>query len=78
MRVSRDVVEKARRLVKSGKVRKDLETERRIHFIVKGETDVHYVTFDKEKREWSCDCQFFTLKEGECSHIIASKMLLKE
>ena len=30
----------------------------------------------KEKGKWSCDCQFFSLKQRECSHILACKLFL--
>lgn len=69
---------KARILLKKGRVKKEIETRRRIHFLVIGETDEHYVSFDKEKGKWSCDCKYSSLKERECSHIIACKLFLKE
>jgi hypothetical protein len=71
MEISKEVKEKALRLFKEKKVRKEVETEKRIHFKVEGETDVHSVIYDKQKNEWSCDCPFSTLKEKYCSHILA-------
>ncbi len=75
-KVSRDVERKGYLLFKQKKARVELETEKRIHLKVKGETEEHAVIFDKEKNEFSCDCQFFALKQKTCSHIIACKILL--
>jgi hypothetical protein len=77
MKISKEVETKAKNLVKEGKVKKEIETEKRIHFKVQGETEVHSVIFNKEKNEWECDCPFSTLKEKECSHIVACKLFLK-
>ncbi|MEM0481135.1 MAG: SWIM zinc finger family protein [Candidatus Aenigmatarchaeota archaeon] len=67
---------KARKLVREGKVRIDLENEVRIHFTVFSK-EIHYVIFDKIKNEFSCDCKWFSLKGKECSHILAAKMYLE-
>ncbi len=72
------LVKKARKLLSEGKVNRILETERRIHFKVIGQTETHSVIFDKEKNSWSCDCKFSTLSEKNCSHIIAAKLFLKK
>ena len=77
MEISEEVKAKAENLVKEGKVKKEVETDKRIHFKVQGETEVHSVIFDKEKKEFSCDCPYSTLREGYCSHIEAVKILLK-
>lgn len=76
MKVSREIKMKARDLVKKGKVRKEVETEKRIHFKVEGETEEHFVIFDKEKNRFSCDCPYFSLKEKYCSHIEAVKIFI--
>lgn len=65
------------KLYKLGRVRLLLETDKRIHFRVRGETEEHSVIFDKVKGEWSCDCKFFSLKEKECSHLIACELYLQ-
>jgi hypothetical protein len=75
MEFSEEVKSKAENLLKEGKVKKEVETEKRIHFKVQGETETHSVIFDKERNEWACDCPFSTLKEKECSHILACKNL---
>ena len=67
----RDKSEKARQLITAGNVTKTVETDKRIHFAVIGETEIHSVIFDKGKKRFSCDCRFFALQEKECSHIIA-------
>ena len=64
-------------LLKEGRVKKDLETERRIYFKVLGESDSHIVIFDKERNKFSCDCKFFSLKQKKCSHIIAAEAFLE-
>ncbi len=75
--VSKSVREKAQRLVEEGKVRKDMDSDRRTYFIVKGETDTHSIIFDKISKEWSCDCRYNSTKGLECSHIYACKMIIK-
>lgn len=78
MEISKEVKRKAENLLKEGKVKKEIETNKRIHFKVIGETATHSVIFDKEKGRWECDCEYFTLKEGICSHIVASKSSIKK
>jgi hypothetical protein len=78
MNVSKEVREKALRILKEGKVKKDIETDKRIHFQVQGETEVHSVIYDKIKNEWNCDCMYLTLREKTCSHILAAKLFLKK
>ncbi|MDI6825775.1 MAG: hypothetical protein QMD36_01105 [Candidatus Aenigmarchaeota archaeon] len=69
---------KAYWLFKQGKVKKELETDKRIHFSLKSEDKEHFVIFDKKKNEFTCDCYYFSLHQKNCSHILASKMWLKE
>jgi hypothetical protein len=76
--VSREIRKKGYFLFKKNKVKKELETEKRIHFKVEGETDVHSVIFDKTKKKFFCDCSFFTLHERKCSHIVACELYLKK
>lgn len=73
MKVSKKTEMKGYWLYKQGKVRKDLETDKRIHFIVRSKDKDHFVILDKVKKEFSCDCEFFSLHQKPCSHIIASK-----
>lgn len=77
METSNQVKEKAQSLVQKGKVSKELETEKRIHFKV-ASREIHSVIFDKEKKEWECDCRFFALTQKTCSHILASKLFLEK
>jgi hypothetical protein len=72
--VSDEIKAKGEILLRDGKVKKEMETDRRTYFKVLGETDTHSVFFDKKKNEWECDCAFFALQQKTCSHIIASKM----
>lgn len=65
-------------LFKDGKVKRDLETDKRVHFLVKSKEQEHFVIFDKAKKEFSCDCEFYALHLKPCSHIIASQMCLNE
>lgn len=75
--ISREVRKKAYLLFREGKVKKELETDKRIHFKVFGDTDIHSVIFDKERNKFSCDCRYSTLQRKECSHIIATKLLIE-
>jgi hypothetical protein len=75
MKTSELVKQKSKSLIENGKVIKEFETQQRIHFTVFSNTQ-HSVIFDKEKKEWTCDCQFFSLKQKECSHILACKLFL--
>ncbi len=76
MKVSKKTERKGYWLYKQGKVKKDLETDKRIHFIVQSNEKEHFVIFDKLKQKFSCDCDFFSLHFKTCSHIIASKFYL--
>ena len=72
--MSKDIRIKGRQLFEEGKVVKELETDKRVHFKVVGETDTHSIIFDKERGKFSCDCKFSTLHNKICSHIIASQL----
>jgi len=76
MQVSEEVKRKAKQLFEEGKIIKDLETGKRIHFKVMGTEDMHSVIFDKKNKEFICDCPYFTLKRRYCSHIEAARVLL--
>lgn len=73
--ISREIEEKGLQLFKEGKAIKEVETDKRIHFRVMGETENHSVIFDKERNKWKCDCSWNTLKKKECSHILACQNL---
>lgn len=75
---SREVYKKAFRIYKSGGVKVDFENEKRIYFIVRGETENHSVIYDKINGKFICDCKWFSIKNEECSHIVAVKLFLKE
>jgi len=77
MKISKKTERKGYWLFKQKKVKKDLETDKRTHFIVKGENKEHFVIFNKEKKDFSCDCEYFSLHLKPCSHIIASKFYLE-
>lgn len=74
MEISKEIREKGLQLFKNGKVKKELETSKRIHFKVFGETETHSVIFDKKERKYVCDCKFATLQGKTCSHILASEL----
>ena len=78
MEISKEITEKGVKLLNDGKVKKDLETGKRIHFKVKGETEIHSVIFDKVKNEFECDCRYWSLRQKTCSHIIACELFLKK
>lgn len=71
---SAEVKRKGARLFAEGKVKKEMDAERRSYFAVQGETEQHSVVFDKTRNEWSCDCKFSSMKDRECSHIFACKL----
>lgn len=75
--VSEKIKAKAEQLVQEKKVKKDLETDRRIHFSVQGTNEVHSIIYDKEKDDWTCDCSYNSLKNKICSHIVASKKIME-
>ena len=74
---SKEVRRKGYALFKRGDIKKELDTDKRVHFTVKGETEEHSVIFDKIKNKWFCDCRYASLGKGECSHIYAAKLLEK-
>jgi hypothetical protein len=74
-KISKEIRKKGYQIFNESKIEKDFETGKRIHFLVEGESEKHSVIFDKEKNEFICDCKFSTLKEKECSHIHAARLL---
>ena len=76
-KTSTETLKKGQMLFEQGKVKKELETDKRIHLKVQGETDTHSVIIDKEKNKFNCDCKYFTLKGKDCSHILAAKFLIE-
>jgi uncharacterized Zn finger protein len=76
-KVSNQVREKGIRLFRKGCVKRELDTDKRIHFSVQGESDKHSVIFDRSKASWSCDCRFNSMKGKECSHIYACRLAMK-
>ena len=75
MESSFEIREKGRKLFEEGKVHKEINTQKRAHFKVSGTSEEHSVIFDKRTGKYDCDCRFFTLRQKECSHILACKML---
>ena len=78
MRISRRVRAKGWYLFRNHRVALEMDSGRRLYFKVKGETDIHSVIFDREKSDWSCSCEYWTLKQKWCSHIYACWLWLKE
>lgn len=76
--ISRKTERKGYWFFRQGKVKKDLETDKRIHFSVKSNDKEYFVIYDKVKNEFTCDCCYFSLHQKSCSHILASEMWLKE
>ena len=77
MKISRDVERKALQIFKDSRVKLDLETDKRMHFKVKGDSEEHSVIFDREKNSFLCDCKWGSLsKEGYCSHVESSILLM--
>ena len=76
-RISINLIKKGYELFKKGKIRLTVNTNKRMHFEVAGTSDIHYVTYDKQSKKFTCDCQYFSLHQKECSHIIAVKLFLE-
>ena len=68
------ISKKSAKIFQEGRVEKEMETGRRIHFKVIGDTETYSVTFDKTKNEWTCDCKYWVMTQKECSHINAAKL----
>jgi len=75
-KVSNEIIRKGKILLELGKVTKELNTAKRTYFTVEGESEKHSVIFEKEKKEFKCDCKFNSLHHKRCSHILAC--MLKE
>jgi hypothetical protein len=75
--ISARIKAKAEQLIQEGKVKKDIETSKRIHFLVVGTNEIHSVIYSKEKYKWLCDCSYNSLKNKTCSHIVACQEILK-
>ena len=67
---------KAIRLLKEGRVVVELITSRNIHFNVKGDSGSYTVKYNRQNKTWSCDCKRWVIKSLECSHILASSLIL--
>jgi|YelNatPaOPRAMG01_1025707.scaffolds.fasta_scaffold44609_2 hypothetical protein len=76
--ISKEVKEKGLELFKEGRVKKEFETSKRIHFSVAGETETHFVIYDKQKKKFDCDCMYMTLHGKMCSHALAAKYFLEK
>ncbi len=61
-------------LFKEGKVKIDTDTPQRKYYKVEGDTEEHSVIYNKKKKTYSCDCQFFSLKIKDCSHTVACRL----
>ena len=78
MSVSENLRKKSEKLVREGKVKKDMDSNRRMFFTVEGSSGTYSVIFDREKGTWSCDCKYSSMKGKECSHIHACKLMIKQ
>lgn len=76
--ISARIRAKAEKLLQEGKVKKELETAKRIHFSVVGTDENHSVIFDKTKNEFTCDCKYSSLYKRPCSHIVSVQILLQK
>ena len=71
MEASREIIQKGKILFEMDKVKKEIDTEKRVYFTVEGKSESHSVIFDKGKKEFKCDCKFNSLHQKRCSHIVA-------
>ena len=72
---SKEIKSKGMILFRNGKVKKEIDTEKRTYFKVVGDTEEHSVIYDKDRKEWVCDCRFYTMQAKICSHIVAAEMM---
>ncbi len=68
---SNEIVRKGRILFEMDKVTKEIDSERRTYFTVEGDSEEHSVIFEKEEKEWKCDCKYNSLHQKQCSHVFA-------
>ena len=68
---------KGRKMFDEEKVTMEINTDKRMHFKVAGDTEDHTVVFDKNKLSWSCSCKFSSLKNKDCSHIVACMISIR-
>ena len=73
-KVSIQTRQKAYWIFKDGKVKLDIDTPKRKYYKVQGDEEEYSVIYDKIKKEWKCECQFFSLKAKDCSHTIACRL----
>lgn len=66
-------VEKVREMATTAQMRKIGES---YYFTIHGNRD-HEVIFNSGGK-WLCDCEWSSIKGGECSHISAARMALKK
>lgn len=76
--ISKDVDKKGREIFDTGRVKKEMETDKRDYFVVQGDTEEHSVIHNKIKDEWVCTCKYWTLKQRVCSHILAAQLFMKK
>ena len=77
MAASEEVRKKGLQIYADGRVKKTLDTHKRTHFSVTGDTEEHSVIFDKEKNIWMCDCKYYALRGKACSHTTAAQLMMK-
>ena len=70
-----DIKRKGEIILSKKRVQRVSSTNERIHFQVDG-TETHMVVLDLVKRQWSCDCKYWSLHAKPCSHIYAAYLLL--
>jgi len=76
--ISARIKAKAEQLIQDKKVKKEVETHKRVHFSVVGTEEIHSVIYDKGKNKWFCDCSYNSLKNKTCSHIVSAQLLLQK
>ena len=70
-----DKFRKARRLLASVEFRGRVGSS--LYFYVRSGDRVHEVIYRIPTKKWLCDCEYFSIKARDCSHILACKMWLK-
>ncbi len=74
--INPDTLIKARKLL--NKVKIDYITPTKVCFLVESDGKQHFVIYFFNSGKWWCDCEYFSLKLRDCSHITAIKIKLNK
>ena len=70
--------QKARMLKEKQRVQCEGQIGSSIYFKVRSSDQTYSVIFRGPSQQWLCDCKYFVMKAGMCSHVLACKLWLKD